>query len=197
MTQQQRSPMARRALSAIALTAAFGAGCLTLNVAAQSAGIVAPAVAPAALAGLPELKPRGGGLLRVFGFQVYNAYLWTPNGQPYERGKPFVLDIEYLRNFTAKVLAERSIDEMREQGTGSEALYPKWLADMQRVFADVKPGDKITGVATPARSAKFFHNGVLRGEVQDAAFTDAFFDIWLSEKTSQGAFRKRLLGSSP
>jgi hypothetical protein len=166
----------------------------TLPVSAQTSVVNAPAVAPAALAGMPELKPRGGGLLRVFGFQVYNAYLWTPNGQAHDRSKPFALDIEYLRNFTAKALAERSIDEMREQGAGSDAVYPKWLAEMQRVFADVKPGDKITGVATAAKTAKFFHNGVLRGEVADAAFSEAFFDIWLGEKTSQGAFRKRLLG---
>jgi hypothetical protein len=185
------------ALRTMTSVAALSIGFVVPNAAAQAGAVAAPAVVPAALVGLPELKARGGGLLRVFGFQVYNAYLWTPNGQPYERGKPFLLDIEYLRNFTAKVLAERSIDEMRDQGMGSEALYPKWLAEMQRVFADVKPGDKITGVATPARTAKFFHNGVLRGEVQDAAFTDAFFDIWLSEKTSQGSFRKRLLGASP
>ncbi|TAG46830.1 MAG: hypothetical protein EAZ30_11575 [Betaproteobacteria bacterium] len=180
-----------------ALAASFCLCVALTPVAAQTSAVNAPAVAPAALTGMPELKPRGGGLLRVFGFQVYNAYLWTPNGQAHDRTKPFVLDIEYLRNFTAKALAERSIDEMREQGTGSDAVYPKWLAEMQRVFADVKPGDKITGVVTPARTAKFFHNGVLRGEVNDAAFTEAFFDIWLSEKTSQGAFRKRLLGQSP
>jgi hypothetical protein len=187
----RRLPMGSRA---IALAAWFFLAVSTLPVSAQTNAVNAPAVAPAALAGMPELKPRGGGLLRVFGFQVYNAYLWTPNGQAHDRSKPFALDIEYLRNFTAKALAERSIDEMREQGAGSDAVYPRWLAEMQRVFADVKPGDKITGVATPARTAKFFHNGVLRGEVADAAFTEAFFDIWLGEKTSQGAFRKRLLG---
>lgn len=143
---------------------------------------------------LPELKVRGGGLLRVWGFQVYNAWLWTPGGGPYDPARPFALDIEYLRNFTAQALAERSIEEMRGQGRGSEAVYPRWLAEMQRVFVDVKPGDRLTGVATPERRARFFYNGVFRGEIADPAFTDAFFAIWLSERSSQARFRDLLIG---
>jgi Chalcone isomerase-like len=149
----------------------------------------------AAQADMPPLKARGGGLLRIFGFQIYNAYLWTPNGAALDRNKPHILDIQYLRNFTAKALAERSIDEMRDQGVGSDAVYPKWLAEMQRVFADVKPGDRLTGVVTAGRTSKFFLNGVLRGEMTDPAFADAFFGIWLHEKTSQPKFRLLLLGS--
>lgn len=166
---------------------AFGSG--------QSIGQVAAPTLPAqATTGMPSLKAVGGGLLRIFGFQIYNAYLWTPEGSSFDQAKPYVLDIHYLRTFSAKQLAERSIDEMRGQGTGSEAVYPKWITEMQRVFADVKEGDRLIGVATPSRTAKFFYNGAYRGEVADAAFTDAFFGIWLSEKSSQPGMRDRLLG---
>ena len=166
---------------------AFGSG--------QSIGqIAAPTLPAQATNGMPSLKAVGGGLLRIFGFQIYNAYLWTPEGSSFDQAKPYVLDIHYLRTFSAKQLAERSIDEMRGQGTGSEAVYPKWITEMQRVFADVKEGDRLIGVATPSRTAKFFYNGAYRGEVADAAFTDAFFGIWLSEKSSQPGMRDRLLG---
>ena len=162
---------------------------------AQLIGQVAAPVLPAqATAGMPTLKAVGGGLLRMFGFQIYNAYLWTPEGASFDQTKPHVLDIHYLRTFSAKQLAERSIDEMRGQSAGSEAVYSKWSTEMQRVFADVKEGDRLIGVATPARTAKFFHNGTYRGEVADAAFTDAFFGIWLGEKSSQPGLRERLLG---
>ena len=143
---------------------------------------------------MPELKAIGGGLLRIFGFQIYNAYLWTPGGSGFDRSRPYVLDIHYLRTFSAKQLAERSIDEMRGQGIGSDAVYPKWSSEMQRVFADVKEGDRLTGVATPSRSAKFFYNSTYRGEIMDPAFTDAFFGIWLNEKSSQPKMRNQLLG---
>jgi hypothetical protein len=155
----------------------------------------APALHSASIEGMPALKVRGGGLLRVFGFQVYNAFLWTPDGSAFDARKPYALDIEYLRNFEGKVLAERSIDEMRGQGIGGDAVYPKWLAEMARVFPNVKPNDRLTGVATPQRTTKFFHNGKLTGEVSDPEFTDAFFGIWLNEKSSQRRFRDRLLGN--
>jgi Chalcone isomerase-like len=164
------------------------------NAVFAQAAKAAPPLAPSVTSGLPELKALGGGLLRVFGFQVYNVYLWTPGGATFDQSKPYALDLQYLRTFSAKQLAERSIDEMRGQGTGSEAVYPKWLAEMQRVFADVKEGDRLTGVVTASKTARFFHNGVFRGEVVDAAFADAFFGIWLSEKSSQLRIRDRLLG---
>lgn len=176
-----------------AAVALLAAALLCAPAAAQST-IKAPPLAPAAVAGLPELKLLGGGLLRVFGFQVYNVHLWTPSGAAFDASKPYVLDLQYLRNFSAKQLAERSIDEMRGQGTGSEAVYPKWLNEMQRVFADVKEGDRLTGVVTAAKSAKFFYNGSFRGEIADPAFADAFFGIWLSDKSSQPRVRNLLLG---
>ena len=162
---------------------------------AQSTGhVAAPALPAQATTGMSSLKAVGGGLLRIFGFQVYNAYLWTPEGSTFDQAKPYVLDIHYLRTSSARQLAERSIDEMRGQGTGSEAVYAKWITEMQRVFPDVKEGDRLIGVATPTRTAKFFYNGTYRGEVADAAFTDAFFGIWLNEKSSQPGLRERLLG---
>jgi hypothetical protein len=156
--------------------------------------VAAPPLSAAAKTGMPELKALGGGLLRVFGFQVYNVYLWTPGGAAFDRSKPYALDLQYLRTFTAKKLAERSIDEMRGQGIGDDTVYLKWLAEMERVFADVKEGDRLTGVVTPAKTAKFFFNGTYRGEVLDPAFADAFFGIWLNEKSSQPRMRNQLLG---
>ncbi len=156
--------------------------------------VISPPLPEPATSGMPALKAIGGGLLRIFGFQIYNAYLWTPNGAAFDQKKPYVLDIHYLRTFSAKQLAERSIDEMRDQGVGHDGVYRKWIAEMQRVFADVKEGDRLTGVATAARTAKFFYNGTYRGEIADADFTDAFFGIWLSEKSSQPRMRNQLLG---
>jgi Chalcone isomerase-like len=156
----------------------------------------APALPETSVAGMPALKLRGGGLLRMFGFQIYNSYLWTPDGSAFDSKKPYALDIQYLRNFEGKKLAERSIDEMRGIGIGNEASYVKWLAEMSRVFPDVKPNDRLTGVFTTSRTAKFFHNGKFTGEVSDPDFADAFFGIWLHEKSSQPKLRALMLGIS-
>jgi hypothetical protein len=154
----------------------------------------APALHATSTEGLPPLKLRGGGLLRVFGFQIYNSFLWTPGGEAFDPNRPFALDIQYLRNFEGRKLAERSIDEMRGQGVGNETVYAKWLAEMNRVFPNVKPDDRLTGIFTSERTARFFHNGRFTGEVKDAEFAAAFFGIWLSENTSQPRLRERMLG---
>ncbi len=142
----------------------------------------------------PTLKVRGKGLLRMFGFRIYNGVLWTKEGSE-ALTEPHALDLEYLRNFEGEVLATRSIDEMKSQGIGSEAQYEVWVKEMRRVFPNVKPNDRITGVHVPGKLAKFFHNGKPTGEVNDPAFAQAFFDIWLSPKTTQPAMRKELLAS--
>jgi len=65
---------------------------------------------------------------------------------------------------------------------------------MTRTFPDVVQGDRITGVQRPAQSARFFLNGALRGELQDAEFAARFFGIWLGPQTSEPALRRALLG---
>ncbi len=142
---------------------------------------------------LPSLKVRGKALLTFIGFKVYNGTLWTTEGSDSLKD-PHVLDLQYLRNFEGEVLAKRSIDEMRGQGIGSDVQHESWLKEMKRVFPNVKAGDRITGVALPGKLARFFHNGKHTGDVLDPSFAQAFFDIWLSPKTSQPAMRKELLG---
>ncbi len=141
---------------------------------------------------IPNLRARGKALLTFFGFRVYNGTLWTTGGGGLNA--PFALDLQYLRNFEGEALAKRSVDEMRGQGIGTETQYEKWMKDMIRAFPNVKANDRITGVHLPGKGAKFFHNGKLTAEINDTDFARAFFDIWLSPKTSQPAMRSELLG---
>jgi hypothetical protein len=143
----------------------------------------------------PQLKMRGKGLLTWFGFRVYNATLWTSNGTA-SRTEPYALELQYLRNLDGEALATRSIDEMKGQGVGTEAQHEAWLPEMRKAFPNVKTNDRIVGLHLPGKGAKFFHNGKLTHEVNDVTFARAFFDIWLSPKTSQPALRRSLLGES-
>jgi Chalcone isomerase-like len=59
----------------------------------------------------------------------------------------------------------------------------------------VKSGDKLTGVFLPKQGTRFFFNGRLTAEINDPAFGDAFFAIWLDEKTKQPGLRRALLGN--
>jgi hypothetical protein len=147
---------------------------------------------------LAQLRAAGSGLYTYWGFDVYQASLWVEPGfdvtaLPRQR---YALDLQYLRNFKGRDIAQRSIDEMRRVGSFSEAQAQSWLAAMERVFPDVSAGDRLTGVHLPDRGAQFYANGKPTGEVADPEFARLFFGIWLSEKTSAPKLRLTLLGQA-
>ena len=85
--------------------------------------------------------------------------------------------------------------KMKKQGDLSADDSDKWLSLMNRIFPDVSEGDVITGIATKDGTSVFYVNGEKADEIEDKVFTQRFFDIWLSDKTSEPKFRKKLLGS--
>ncbi len=158
----------------------------------------ASALPPEVATELPGALLRGSGRLRVYGFQVYDARLWSPvpGGLEEWRTAPLALELQYLRRLDGKAIAERSLTEMRRQGDIAAATAERWLGEMTRLFPDVVAGDRITGVHLPGDGARFFINGKLKGEVRDAEFARWFFGIWLSTRTSEPAMREALLGGA-
>ena len=146
-------------------------------------------------AALQDKAALGQARLRVWGFQVYDATLYARAGFDALRfaEQRFALELAYLRAFEGGDIAKRSIDEMRGLASIDEATATRWLAAMQRLFPDVKAGDRITGVHVPGSGARFYLNGRLLGAVDDDAFSRLFFGIWLSPRTSQPAMRETLL----
>ena len=145
---------------------------------------------------LPGSRLQGQATLRYFGLRVYHAQLWTlPDFRASEPAEqPLVLELEYLRDLKGQAIAERSLQEMRRAGPIAEAQGQRWLAEMQRVFPDVKAGDRITGQHLPGQGARFWHNGQPAGKVDDALFAQRFFGIWLASSTSEPDMRLALLG---
>lgn len=170
--------------------------------------LAAPAVAsevqhsttPAAAAnraadpGLPG-RPVGMGRLTVFGFDIYNARLWADSGfaqDAYTR-HTFALELSYLRDFNGELIAQRSLKEMARIEPFSPEQSERWLAEMTRIFPDVRRGDRLTGVHLPGQGLRFLHNGQPVGEIRDTAFARIFMGIWLSPKTSEPQLRRQLL----
>ena len=89
------------------------------------------AIAASAPAGL---RPTGQGRLTFFGLHVYDAALWTAPGF---RGsafaeQPFVLDLQYARDFSAADIARRSLDEMRRHGPFDATQAARWQSKIGR-----------------------------------------------------------------
>lgn len=167
---------------------------------AAAAGFAALANAadapPEVIAALGPARLHGHGTLRYFGWRVYDARLWVGEGfdaaaWPRQR---FVLELRYARTLEGRLIAERSLEEMRRQAQISNQQGERWLAAMQRLFPDVEAGDRLAAVHSPGAPTRVHANGALRGEVADDLFARLFFGIWLSAQTSQPALRRQLLG---
>ena len=143
------------------------------------------------------LSVRGEGVLRFFGIKVYEARLWASAkslAKSIAPAEPFALELVYDMAVKGRDIAERSTVEMRKIGYSDEAKLKAWGEEMLRIFPDIKKGESLIGVSIPGKGAKFYSREKLIASADDPEFTKAFFDIWLSEKTSEPKLRVRLLG---
>jgi len=151
----------------------------------------AHAQTPAWAAFLPSAEIVGQGELRFWGFRVYDASLWSTQGT-YKQGAPFALSLRYARDFSARSIVDSSLDEMRKVGQPVDS-NPQWEAALLQVMVDITRGDTLTGIYTPGKGAVFFHNDQLTGQI-DETLAQAFFAIWLDERTRAPNLRQALLG---
>jgi len=180
-------------MGAAGLGMAFGHVGLALAASARKDVPVPPEVAQS----LPQARLQGGSRFRYYGFHVYDAQLWVPpTFDPASLfGQPFALSLIYARSLKARDIAERSIEEMRRQATLGEAEAQRWLQAMTTAFADVRHGDRLTGLHQVGRGASFFLNGQATRTIDDPRFATLFFGIWLSSATSAPDLRRELLGA--
>lgn len=142
------------------------------------------------------LRLHGRGSLRFLGMPIYDAELAVADG--FDAARPMAtalsLRLSYRRALQGKLIADRSLAEMRRSGPIDEADASRWLTFMTAAFPDVKPGDTIRGDWDPATSSTVFqHNDAATARLKDASFGPRFFGIWLHEKTSEPALRAALL----
>jgi hypothetical protein len=168
---------------AIVAALAFAAAC------ALAQGVPLPA---ALVAELPSLRLLGEGRLRWFGLHVYDSSLWVP-GEGWSADKPFALDIRYAMNIKGRDLTERSLVEMRRLGWTDAEKLRRWEAAMDRLFPDIRPGDRLVGVSLPGREARFYSQDRFLGTVADPEFARAFFAIWLHPETAEPKLRAQML----
>ncbi len=145
---------------------------------------------------LPGSKLQGQATMRFWGMRVYQARLWTAGDFRAERitEQPLVLELQYLLDLNGQAIAERSLKEIQRAASIESEQAQRWLTTMQRIFPDVKSGERLTGVLKPGIGVVFWHNDRKIAEVPDADFARRFFGIWLAPTTSEPNMRLALLG---
>ncbi|ABA73813.1 chalcone isomerase family protein [Pseudomonas fluorescens] len=146
---------------------------------------------------VPGAQIIGTGDFSVFGFDVYNARLWSA-ARPLADGQPFALELIYRRSISRDDLVKASVDEIKRLAGSSlsPVKLAVWQTQMQQSFVDVQAGTRITGVYLPGQGARFFVGQQLQHEINDPQFARAFFDIWLDPRTRSPELRQQLLGDA-
>ena len=171
---------------------------------AQSTPRAVAAKAPTELGAFGSGTPwqlMGTGALRFFGFKAYDAHLWNSGpaaagANPFTAKGLYALEIVYNTGIKAEEIVNVSLVEMARLRKLSEAQVKSWTLEMQRTFPSVVTGDRLTGLHVPKVGTRFFFNSRLISEINDPAFGDAFFAIWLDEGTKRADLRKQLLGQT-
>lgn len=144
---------------------------------------------------VPNAAQVGTGRLSVVFWDVYDATLYAPHGK-WNAHKPYALSIHYFREIEGADIADRSAEEIRKQGFSDDVKLAEWQTNMRKIFPDVKNGSELTAVFTAQKSTDFYSDGKHIGSIRGAEFGTYFFNIWLSEKTSEPELRRKLLGIS-
>ena len=66
-----------------------------------------------------------------------------------------------------------------------------------KIFPNVSENTSLVGVYTKEGTSIFYKDELEIGRVIDPEFGMAFFNIWLSEKTTEPELRRKLLGLEP
>jgi Chalcone isomerase-like len=136
--------------------------------------------------------------LRFFGLKIYTASLFAKEiFEPHlYASTPLRLRIQYHRALEGKLIAERSLLEMKRIGKTDRQRADAWLDLMIRAFPNIVAGDILCGRADGNGAVEFRHNDTITAQTQDADFASRFFGIWLHEATSSPEMRAQLLGLS-
>lgn len=145
----------------------------------------------------PELEgviqsdtPYGETLLSKMVFDVYNIALWT-DSPTWSQESKYALSIQYLMDFTKDQLVEMTLDEMKRLGAPFDVN--QYRSQLEKLFKDVKEGDRITATFSPQGKTTIYYNGVMQGAIENPDFTRFFGAIWMSENTQEPEMRKNLL----
>jgi|TARA_B110000495_G_scaffold202815_1_gene224080 hypothetical protein len=137
----------------------------------------------------------GEARMKVLFFNLYDIALFAPKGT-FNSSLPFALELNYLREIKARVIAELSAEEMRRQGN-SEVDLARWYRQMEFIFPDVKKGTSLIGIFDQAGETHFYQDNELIGTIADRAFSESFSAIWLGPDSRVPKIKRILTGEQP
>ena len=133
----------------------------------------------------------GEGTMHWFWLDIYHAELSTPSGIYEHQQWPLSLELIYARHITRENLLQATEEEWKRQ---SIQYQQQWLTQLNDIWPDIAPKDKLLLEVDSEGSSHFFYNNQHIGSLIDKAFAFAFTAIWLSSNTLKPDLRDQLIG---
>lgn len=140
-----------------------------------------------------DLKPSGSGQLTWLFLDIYQATLYTSDGQYRDDDYPKALEITYQRDISAHDLIQTTADEWRRLNI---PFSQAWLTQLDQIWPDVSRGDRLLLRADSSNDAVFYFNDSPIGKIEGTPFAEAFLAIWLSPNTRDKSLRAQLIGDN-
>lgn len=134
--------------------------------------------------------------LSVLFWDVYDAYLYTPDGQfdwSERKQQRKALLLRYLRDIEAKELVETTSEEWEKLGFNSKE-QSQWLDQLTSMWPDIKEDDCLLLKETEKGYAAFYQGDKSLGVIESSQFTEQFLAIWLSPESRFEEERDELVG---
>lgn len=127
-------------------------------------------------------------------FDVYDAELLTKNGE-FSWNKLFLLKIHYLRSFSGKSIAKHTVKEIYSQHPQiTKPKYQKYREVFNNLIPDVKKGSNLYGYMDNDGYGYLYTGNKLLGKIPSKQLSKYFFEIWLSDNSSDINLSKQLRG---
>ena len=144
---------------------------------------------------LPELPLRGEATFKYMLWKVYDAALYAEDDSfNYETSRPFVLSLNYLRDFRGENIVKETRKQLERQETVSASDIDAWLEELRALLPDVAKNDTITLHVDTDSHSHFYFNEEHLGTITDKDFSEHFSAIWLSPDSMDPDFSAALSG---
>ncbi len=142
----------------------------------------------------PTLKHVGQGSMSWLFMDIYQAALFSADGN-YQPGQyPQALSIRYQRDISKDALLKATRQQWQKLSV-DEKLYSPWLQTLSRLWPNIKDNDRLTFLVSKNGAGDFYHNDKWLGRIDDPAFSAAFLSIWLAKNSSEPGLRRQLIGA--
>ncbi|WP_417614770.1 chalcone isomerase family protein [Oceanisphaera sp.] len=134
----------------------------------------------------------GQGSMSWLFFELYQARLYSVDGQYQADRFPQVLVLNYQRDIDKEDLLDATVTEWQRLGVDWKW---QWRRELNAMWPSVSKRDELALRVEPSGVSRFYFNRQLLGEIKDPAFGPAFLAIWLSPNSRNPSLTRQLKGN--